>query len=215
MCDAVKDFTPITQVSTGPSALIASLSFPGKDAKDVIAMAKANPGKLNFAVSGLGTLIHMAGELFKYMAGIDIVDVPDKGSSPALTDVVAGQIELMFADVISAIPQIKAGRVKALGVTSTTPIPALPAVPVIGASLPGDESATFFGLLGSAGMPKDVLDKLHAAAAHGAQSEELKKRLAPDGSKVVGATQSEFKAFMLADIEKWKKVVKVTGAKPE
>ncbi len=213
--DALADFTPITQVSTGPAVLVASNNFAGKTAKDVIAMAKTSPGKLNFAVGGYGTSIHMAGELFKNMAGIDVVNVPYKGSSPALTDVMAGQIELMFAPVINAVPQIKAGKVKALGVTSNTPVPALPDVPVISASLPGYESAAYFGLLGPAKLPADVLAKLHMAAARAAQSEELKKRLAPDGSRVVGGTPAEFTAFLAADIEKWKKVVKATGAKPE
>ena len=213
--DAIKDFTPITQVSTGPAVLIASNDFPGNTAKDVIAMAKASPGKLNFAIGGVGTSLHMAGDLFKNMAGIDIVNVPYKGSAPALTDVMAGQIELMFAAVINAVPQIKAGKVKALGVTGNMPIPALPGVPTIGASLPGYESAAYFGLLGPAKMPKDVLARLHAAAARAAQSDELKKRLEPDGSRVVGGTPEEFVAFLIEDVAKWKKVVAATGAKPE
>ena len=127
--DAVKDFTPITQVSTGPAVLVAARDFPAKDAKDVIAMAKAQPGKLDFAIGGLGTSIHMAGELFKMMAGVDIANIPYKGSNPALMDVMGGQVKLMFAPVINAVPQVKAGKVKALGVTSTTRIPALPDVP--------------------------------------------------------------------------------------
>lgn len=213
--DAVKDFTPITQVSTGPAVLVASNDFPAKNAKEVIAMAKASPGKLNFAIGGVGTSIHMAGELFKNMAGIDIVNVPYKGSSPALTDVMAGQIELMFAPVINAVPQIKAGKLKALGVTSTTPIPALPGVPTIADALPGYESAAFFGLLGPAKLPRDVLERLHAAAARAAQSEELKKRLEPDGSRVVGGTSEEFATFLAGDIAKWQRVVDATGAKPE
>ncbi len=213
--DAIKDFTPITQVSTGPAVLIASNDFPGKTAKDVIAMAKASPGKLNFAIGGVGTSLHMAGDLFKNMAGIDIVNVPYKGSAPALTDVMAGQIELMFAAVINAVPQIKAGKVKALGVTGNMPIPALPGVPTIGASLPGYESAAYFGLLGPAKLSKDVLARLHAAAARAAQSDELKKRLEPDGSRVVGGTPEEFVAFLIEDVAKWKKVVAATGAKPE
>lgn len=203
--DAVKDFTPITQVSTGSAVLVASNDFPAKNAKEVIAMAKASPGKLNFAIGGVGTSIHMAGELFKNIAGVDIVNVPYKGSSPALTDVMAGQIELMFAPVINAVPQIKAGKLKTLGVTSTTPIPALP----------GYESAAFFGLLGPAKLPRDVLERLHAAAARAAQSEELKKRLEPDGSRLVGGTSEEFATFLAGDIAKWKRVVDATGAKPE
>ena len=213
--DAVKDFTPITQVSTGPAVLIAANDFPAKDAKDVIAIAKAQPGKLDFAIGGLGTSIHMAGELFKLMAGIDAVNVPYKGSSPALADVMGGQVKLMFAPVINAVPQVKAGKVKALGVTSRERIPALPDVPPIAEAVPGYESAAYFGLLGPAGLPKDVLAKLHATAAKAAQSAELRKRLEPDGSRVVGGTPEEFAAFLAADVEKWRRVVKATGARPD
>jgi tripartite-type tricarboxylate transporter receptor subunit TctC len=212
--DAVKDFTPITQVSTGPAVLIAAKNFPGKDAKDLIAMAKAQPGKLDFAVGGLGTSIHMAGELLKMMAGVDIVNIPYKGSMPALTDVIGGQVTLMFAPVINAVPQVKAGKVKALGVTSAARIPALPDVPSISDVLPGYECSAYFGLLGPARLPKEVTVKLHAAAARAAQSVELKARLEPDGSHVVGGSPEEFTAFLAADVEKWRRVVKATGAKP-
>jgi len=213
--DAVKDFTPVTQVSTGPAVLIAAKDFPAKDAKDVIAMARAQPGKLDFAIGGLGTSIHMAGELFKMMAGIEIANIPYKGSSPALMDVVGGQVKLMFAPVINAVPQVKAGKVKALGVTSATRIPALPDVPPISDALPGYESAAYFGLLGPAKLPKDVLAKLHATAAKAAQSPDLRSRLEPDGSRVVGGTPEEFESFLVADVEKWRRVVKATGARPD
>jgi tripartite-type tricarboxylate transporter receptor subunit TctC len=191
--DAIKDFTPITQVSTGPAVLVAARDFPARDAKEVIALAKAQPGKLDFAVGGLGTSIHMAGELFKMTAGVDIVNIPYKGSNP----------------------QIKAGKVKALGVTSTTRIPALPDVPPIADVLPGYESTAYFGLLAPANLPRDILTRLHAAAAKAAQSPELRSRLEPDGSRVLGGTPEEFRTFLAADVEKWRQVVKATGAKPE
>jgi tripartite-type tricarboxylate transporter receptor subunit TctC len=213
--DAVKDFTPVTQVSTGPAVLVAAKDFPGKDARDVIALAKAQPGKLDFAVGGLGTSIHMAGELFKMSAGVDIVNIPYKGSNPALLDVVGGQVKLMFAPVINAVPQVKAGKVKALGVTSTTRIPALPDVPPIADVLPGYESAANFGLLAPANLPRDILARLHAVAVKAAQHPDLRARLEPDGSRVVAGTPEEFRAFLVADVEKWRQVVKATGAKPE
>ena len=213
--DAVKDFTPITQVSTGPAVLVAAKDLPGKDARDVIALAKAQPGKLDFAVGGLGTSIHMAGELFKMSAGVDVVNIPYKGSNPALLDVVGGQVKLMFAPVINAVPQVKAGKVKALGVTSTTRIPALPDVPPIADVLPGYESTAYFGLLAPANLPRDILARLHAVAVKAAQHPELRARLEPDGSRVVAGTPEEFRAFLVADVEKWRQVVKATGAKPE
>ncbi len=213
--DAVKDFTPIVQVSTGPAVLVAANDFPGKDAKDVIALAKAQPGKLDFAIGGLGTSIHMAGELFKMMAGVDVTNIPYKGSLPALTDVMGGNVKLMFAAVINAVPQIKAGKVKALGVTSRERIPALPEVPPIADVLPGYDVAAYFGLLGPARLPREVLAKLSASGAKASRSPELRARLEPDGSRVVGGTPEEFAAFLAADVEKWKKVVSATGARPE
>ena len=213
--DAVRDFTPISQISTGPAVLIAAPDFPAKDARDVIAMARAQPGKLNFAIGGLGTSIHMAGELFKLSAGVDIVNIPYKGSTPALMDVMGGQVKLMFAAVINAVPQIKAGKVKALGVTGATRIPALPDTPTIAESLPGFESSAYFGLLAPAKLPRDILARLHASAVKAAQLPELKSRLEPDGAKVVAGTPDEFTAFLTSDVEKWRRVVKATGAKPE
>jgi len=147
-------------------------------------------------------------------AGVDIVNIPYKGSMPALTDVIGGQVRLMFAPVINAVPQVKAGKVRALGVTSTTRIPALPEVPPIADVLPGYECSAYFGLLGPARLPKEVTARLHSAAARAAQSRELKARLEPDGSRVVGGTPEEFGAFLAADVEKWRRVVKATGAKP-
>ena len=213
--DAVRDFTPITQVSTGPAVLVAALDFPAKDARDVITLARAQPGRLNFAIGGLGTSIHMAGELFKMTAGVDIVNIPYKGSTPALMDVMGGQVKLMFAAVINAVPQIKAGKVKALGVTGGARIPALPDTPTIAESLPGFESTAYFGLLAPARLPRDVLVRLHASAVKAALTGELRARLEPDGARVVASTPDEFAAFLAADVDKWRRVVKATGAKPE
>ena len=213
--DAVRDFTPITQVSTGPAVLVAALDFPAKDARDVVGLARAQPGRLNFAVGGLGTSIHMAGELFKMTAGVDIVNIPYKGSTPALMDVMGGQVKLMFAAVINAVPQIKAGKVKALGVTGSARIPALPDTPTIAESLPGFESTAYFGLLAPARLPRDLLVRLHASAVKAALTGELRARLEPDGARVVASTPEEFAAFLAADVDKWRRVVKATGAKPE
>ena len=213
--DAVRDFTPITQVSTGPAVLVAALDFPAKDAREVVALARAQPGRLNFAIGGLGTSIHMAGELFKMTAGVDIVNIPYKGSTPALMDVMGGQVKLMFAAVINAVPQIKAGKVKALGVTGSARIPALPDTPTIAESLPGFESTAYFGLLAPARLPRDLLVRLHASAVKAALTGELRARLEPDGARVVASTPEEFAAFLAADVDKWRRVVKATGAKPE
>ena len=212
--DPVKDFTPITLISTGPAVLVANPSFPANNVKELIALAKAKPGKLNFAIGGVGTSIHMAGELFKHSAQVDITNIPYKGSSPALTDVMAGQVELMFAAVINAVPQVKAGKLKALGVTGNQRIPALPDVPPISETIPGYESTAYFGLLAPANLPKDVLEKISKIAMKASGQSELKNKLEPDGSKTVGSTPEEFRKFLVQDVDKWKRVVKATGAQP-
>jgi len=212
--DPVKDFTPITLLSTGPAVLVANPSFPANNVKELIALAKAKPGKLNFAIGGVGTSLHMAGELFKHSAQVDITNIPYKGSSPALTDVMAGQVELMFAAVINAVPQVKAGKLKALGVTGNQRIPALPDAPPISETIPGYESTAYFGLLAPANLPKDVLEKISKIAMKASGQSELKNKLEPDGSKTVGSTPDEFRKFLIQDVDKWKRVVKATGAQP-
>ncbi|APV52514.1 hypothetical protein BWI17_17480 [Betaproteobacteria bacterium GR16-43] len=213
--DAVNDFTPIMLLASGPSVLVAAKDFPASTMEELIRLAQAQPGRLEFAVGGYGTSIHMSGELLKTMANVDIVNVPYPGSAPALQDVLGGQVKLMFAPVINALPQVQSGRIKALGVTSVRPVPALPGVPPIAHSIPGYESAAYFGLLGPARMPPDVVRRIHAAAARVVRLPEVKMRLEADGTMIVAGTPEEFRAFLLADIEKWKLVVRRTGAKPE
>ena len=147
----------------------------------------------------------MSGELFKTMAQVEILNVPYTGSAPALTDVVGGQVKLMFAPMLSALPQLKSGRVKALGVTSAKRVPALPDVPPIACVLPGFESAAYFGLLGPAKMSPQVVKRLNAAAARAARLPEVRSRLEADGTAVVAGTPEEFRAFLVADIEKWRR----------
>jgi tripartite-type tricarboxylate transporter receptor subunit TctC len=212
--DPVKDFTPITLLSTGPAVLVANPSFAANNVRELIALAKAKPGKLNFAIGGIGTSIHMAGELFKNSAQVDITNIPYKGSSPALTDVMGGQVELMFAAVINAVPQVKAGKLKALGVTGNQRIPALPDVPPISDTIPGYESTAYFGLLAPANLPKDILEKLSRIAMKASSQTDLKNKLEPDGSKTSGSSPEEFKQFLIKDVDKWKRVVKATGAQP-
>ena len=213
--DTVRDFTPIMLLARGPSVLVAAKDFPASNATDLIALARANPGKLEFAVGGFGTSIHMSGELFKSMARVDIVNIPYTGSAPALADLLGGQVKLMFAPVINALPQVQSGRIKALGVTSTIPVPALPGVPPIAQALPGYESAAYFGLLGPARLSPDVVRRLHVAAGRAVRLPEVKARLEADGTIIVAGSPEEFREFLIADIEKWKRVVRQTGAKPE
>src|SRR6059058_3082630 len=162
--DPEKDFTPLTMVSTTPAVLVANPSLPANNLRELIALAKAKPGKLNFAIGALGSSVHLAGEAFKMMSGTYIVNIPYKGTSPAIQDVLAGQVEMMFANVGNAQQYIKAGRLKALGVTSPKRLPQFPDVPAIAEVLPGYQSNAWFGLFGPAKMPPEIARRISDAA---------------------------------------------------
>ena len=213
--DPVKDFTPISQIASSPAMLVARPSFNANNVSEVIALAKSQPGKLNIAVAGIGSANHLAGEMLKRDAGIDIVGVPYKGTGPAIQDVVAGQIDLVFAGVATVQSLIKGGRLKALAVTSPRRLPAYPDVPAIAEVLPGYEYSSWYGLFGPARMPKDMVDKLAVAARAALGSPEMAKRLVDEGLVPVGSTPAEFQKFVAAEIVRWGKVVAATGAKPE
>ncbi len=213
--DPVKDFTPLTCVATAPSVLVANLSVPLKDVRDLIAYAKRHPGKLNFAIGGVGSSLHLAGDAFKMQSGLFIVNIPYKGTAPALQDVIAGQVELMFAPMIQAQAQVKGGKVKALGVTSARRLPQFPNVPAISEVLPGYESSAWFGLFGPARMNPVVTKKIAGAARAAIAAPEVRKRLESDGAIPVGNSPEEFGRFVQTEITRWAKVVKFSGAKPE
>ncbi|MFV0673011.1 tripartite tricarboxylate transporter substrate binding protein [Variovorax sp. tm] len=213
--DPVKDFTALTCVATSPSILVASPSVPTKDVKELIALAKARPGQLNFAIGAVGSSLHMAGEAFKMQSGVDIVNIPYKGTAPAVQDLLAGQVQLMFAAVGNVKAHIQAGKLKALGVTTTTRLPAFPEVPAIAEALPGYESSAWFGLFGPARLPADVSRKLSDAARRALQQPDMLRRLDTEGAIPVGNSPEQFAAFVQSEIPRWAKVVKFSGAKPE
>ena len=213
--DPVEDFTPITMIATVPSLLVGNAALPPKDLKELLAYAKARPGKLNFAIGGVGSSLHMAGDLLKMQTGVFIVNIPYKGSSPALTDVVGGQVELMFVSVVVGLPHVKAGKLRAYGVTSAKRLPQLPDVPAIAEVVPGFESNAWFGLFGPARLPAALTKALHEAAVRAIQSPELRKRLEAEGAQPVGNSPAEFARFVRDDVKKWTPVVKFSGAKPE
>ncbi len=213
--DPVKDFTPLTCVATSPSVLVAHPSLPAKDVRELIALAKAKPGKLNFAIGAVGSSLHLAGDAFKMQSGAYIVNIPYRGTAPALQDVLAGQVDLMFAAVGNAQAQIRAGKLKALGVTSAKRLPAFPDVPAIAEVLPRYESSAWFGLFGPGQMNPELAKRLSDAARQAIATPDVKKRLELEGAVPVGNSPDEFARFVQAEIPRWAKVVKFAGAKPE
>jgi tripartite-type tricarboxylate transporter receptor subunit TctC len=212
--DHVKDFVPIVLVAGVPNVLEVTPSLPVNSVADLIKLAKEKPGQLNFASSGSGTSIHLSGELFKTMAGVDMMHVPYKGSAPALTDLMGGQVQLMFDNLPSSLAQIKAGKLRAIAVTSAQRAPALPNVPTIAESgLPGFEASSWFGLLAPAGTPAAVVARINADVNQWLQTAEAKESLLAQGAIPAGGTPEQFAAHIRAETEKWAKVVKVSGAK--
>lgn len=213
--DPIKDFTPLTMVSTSPSVLVAHPSVPANNVAELIALAKSKPGQLNFAIGALGSSLHLAGEAFKLKAGVFIVNIPYRGTAPAVQDVLAGQVDLMFAAVGNVQQHIRAGKLKALGVTSTHRLAALPEVPAIADTLAGFESNAWFGLFAPAKLSPELLRTWSDAARAAVQNPDVRKRIEAEGATPVGNSPQEFARFVATDIARWREVVRFSGAKPE
>lgn len=213
--DPVADFTPLTLVATSPSVLVAHPSLPVKDVRELIEYARARPGRLEFAIGGIGSSLHLAGEALKMRARLYIVNIPYRGTAPAIADVVAGTVPLMFAAVGNARSLVQAGKLKALGVTSAKRLPQFPDAPAIAEVLPGFESNAWFGLFGPARMPPELTRRLSDAARAAIATDAFRKRLEADAAEPVGSSPEEFARFVKADIARWESVVKYSGAKPE
>ncbi len=213
--DPVKDFTPLTMVSTSPSMLVANPKLPVRNVAELIALAKAKPGQLNFAIGAMGSSLHLAGDAFKMKSGAYIVNIPYRGTAPAVQDVLAGQVELMFAAIGNVQPHIKAGKLKALGVTSAKRLAAFPDVPAIAETLPGYESSAWFGLFGPGRMNPELTKRLADAARAAVQTPEVKRRIENEGATPVGNSPEEFARFVDIEIVRWRAVVQYVGAKPE
>jgi len=217
--DAVKDFAPITLFAGVPNVLVINpakaAAYKITDVKSLIAYAKANPGKLNMASSGNGTSIHLSGELFKAMTGTYMLHFPYRGSGPALLDLIGGTMDVMFDNLPSALPQIKAGKLTALAVTSGARSAALPDVPTIAEAGPvkGFEASSWFGLLAPAGTPTDIVNRLQQETAKALATPALKERLLAQGAIPGGDTPAQFTQFIAAESKKWAQVVKTSGAK--
>jgi tripartite-type tricarboxylate transporter receptor subunit TctC len=212
--DPIKDFTPITMVATVPSVLVANQKVPADTLGELLKYARKNPGALNFAIGGTGSSLHMAGEQFK-MTGANIVNVAYKGTTPALTDVLAGHVELMFASALTVQPHMKSGMIKLLGVTSVAPMSQFPNVPPIGLTVKGFESNAWFGLFGPAKMPPEVTQRLYEAARKAIEDPGFVKKLEADGGVPSHMTPKQFSEFVARDVQHWAKVVKFSGAVPD
>ena len=211
--DVLKDFAPVTLLTQGPLVLVSSPAFPAASVRELIALAKAKPNTLNFASSGNGQSTHLSGELFNTMAGIKLAHVPYKGSAPALTDVIGGQVPLMFDTMLSAMPFVRAGKLKALAVTSAQRSPAAPDLPTVAESgLPGYEVVAWNGLLAPAGTPKAVIDRLSEELAKAMSVATVREKFGVQGFGASWNTPEQFGSFLRSEVAKWAKTVKASGA---
>jgi tripartite-type tricarboxylate transporter receptor subunit TctC len=212
--DTLRDFAPISLISIGPFVLMVHPSVPAKNIKELIALAKAQPGKLNYASAGNGVANHLAGELFKQMTGTDIVHVPYKGAPQAVTDVLGGHMNMMFNSISPIVGHIKAGKVRVLGVASLQRSPQLPDVPTISESgVPGFEAVNWFGMFAPAKTPKAIINSVNAAVVKTVKAPEMQAQFLSLGADPVGSSVEEFAAFVRRDMDKYAKIVKLSGAK--
>jgi tripartite-type tricarboxylate transporter receptor subunit TctC len=212
--DPIKSFTSIAMLAAGPNVLVVNPELPARSVTELIALAKASPGKIGWASGGLGTFQHLGGSLFELQAGVKFLGVRFKGGGPAMIDVIAGHNKVMFSSLVQTTPQIKAGKLRALGVGGKKRTPILPDVPTIAeAGVPGYEAVNWWGIVAPAGVPQPVVDRLRTEIAAVLASKAVMDQFAREGAEVVQMTQAEFAAFMVSELEKWGKVVKDAGMK--
>jgi tripartite-type tricarboxylate transporter receptor subunit TctC len=214
--DTLQDFLPVTQLIAGQYVLVTHPSLPAKTVKELVMLARAKRGELNYASAGKGNATHLAGELFKSLAKIDIVHVPYKGSGPALVDLISGQVHLMFPNLVNTLPHVKAGKLRALGVTGPKRTTAAPDIPTISeAGLAGYSVTSWYGAMVPAGTPQAIVGQLNAEIARVLNAPDVKDKLASQGADVVASSPQEFLAFLKEEMSKYDKVVRGAGIKPE
>ena len=210
--DLTRDFAPVSQVTSGQYAIVVHPSLPVKSVKELIALARAKPGQLNYASAGSGNATHLAGELFNSAARVKLVHVPYKGSGPAVTDLIGGQVQLMFGNLVAVLPQVKSGRIRALAVTGQTRAAAAPELPtVIEAGVPGYVVISWFGVLVPAATPRELVMRLNAELARTMAAPDVRERLAGEGAEPTVGTPEQFAAFIKTEIAQWTKVIKNAG----
>lgn len=213
--DPVKDLAPVAQVAAAPFILVVHPTLPVKTVKDLIALARSRPGQLNYASASAGGMPHLAGELFNTMTGVKMTHIPYKGAAPATTDLLSGQVQLMFNNMLSAMPQVKAGRLRAVAVTSTRRSAAVPELPSIAETVPGYEASGWYAAFAPAATPKELVTRLNADMNRVMKLPDVMQRLAGDGVEAVGTTPEQFGAYLRQEIAKWGKVVQASGAKAD
>lgn len=210
--DVQADFAPIALTAFIPNLLVVHPSVPAGNLKEFVAYAKANPGQLNFGSAGNGSSQHLSGELFNALAGVRMIHVAYRGGAPAVNDLLGGQIQVIFAPLVEVIQQVRGDKLRALGITTAKRSPLLPEIPAIGETLPGYEITLWNGLLAPAKTPPEIIDRINRATVDALRSEEVKAKLAEQGSTPVGGTPAEFKAFIASELVKWRKLVEISGA---
>ena len=214
--DPVRDFAPITLVASTPSVLVVNPAVPARSVAEFTAYARANPGKLNYASNGQGSAAQLAAAMYESMAGVMMVHVPYKGIAPALTDLLSGEVQLMFGTVVALVPHIQAGKLRALAVTSRSRSALLPEVPTLAESgLPDYEAGSWYGIMAPAGTPRDIIERLHVAIVKALAQPEVAKRLAAEGAIVIGSTPAAFGAHLKAELARVAAVVRAAGIRIE
>jgi tripartite-type tricarboxylate transporter receptor subunit TctC len=211
--DYLKQLTPVSGMSQGPSVLVVNPSIPANNIAELIAYAKANPGKINFGSPGVGSTGHLAAELFKAMAGVDLVHVPYRGAAPAMTDLIAGHVQVVFDSMVSVLPHVQAGRVRALAVTSKARSPLLPDLPTIAETLPGYQAIIWFGVGVPRGTPPEIVARLNREINAGLASAEIKEKYLKLGTTPMVMTPEEFWTFSQSETDKWQQVIERAGIK--
>ncbi len=213
--DSLKDLAPVTQIGGLPLILIVHPSLPAKSVRDLVAMAKAKPGSLSFASSGVGSATHMTAELFRMMAGVNMVHVPYKGSGQAMTDLISGQVGVAFDQITSSIGHVQSGKLRALAVTSAKRFPSVPNLPTVAeAGVAGYESVSWNGIAAPARTPREIIDRIQGEVARALQQADMKERFLKDGIEPIGSTPEQFAAHIRSERAKWEKVVDRAGIKP-
>ncbi len=213
--DPVTDFTPISKIATVPSLLVGNPNLPAQNLNELIALARAKPDKLSIAIGGIGSSLHLAGDQFKMMADLRILNVPYKGTAPALTDVLGGQVDMMFISLVTGTAQVRAGKLRAYGVTSAQRQPSFPDLPAIGEVVKGFESTAWFGVFGPAKLPPDITGKLNGAIVAALNDPKMREQLEKEGAAPAASSAADFAVFVRDDVKHWAPIVKQSGARPD